>query len=131
MLMLAVAAAAGCSSRAADERDPPERAERGPVTLRVMSFNIEWGGAHVSFASVADAIRAARPDIVGVQEPEGNLERLARDLGWYADRRNHVISKYPLVDPPGADGRFLFVEVAPGRMVAMRMPHRSARPCRD
>lgn len=83
-----------------------------PLTVRVMSFNIEWGGAHVRFASVSEAIRAAGADIVGIQEPEGNLERLARDLGWYFNRRNHVVSKYPLVDPPGGDGRFLFVEVA-------------------
>lgn len=122
-------AAAACSSRAADEgAASAERAGAGPITLRMMSFNIEWGGANVSFASVVEAIRAAEADIVGVQEPEGNLERLARDLGWYFDRRNHVISKYPLVDAPGADGRFLFVEVAPGRIVAMANVHLPSDP---
>jgi Endonuclease/Exonuclease/phosphatase family len=128
-LLLAVTAAAACSSRAADEgAASAERTDADPITLRVMSFNIEWGGAHVRFASVAEAIRTADADIVGVQEPEGNLERLARDLGWYFNRRNHVISKYPLVDPPGADGRFLFVEVAPGRMVAMANVHLPSDP---
>lgn len=128
-LLLAATAAAACGSRAADDGiAAAEGAGDGPITLRVMSFNIEWGGAHVRFASAIEAIRAADADVVGVQEPEGNLEMLARDLGWYFDRRNHVISKYPLVDPPGADGRFLFVEVAPGRMVAMANVHLPSDP---
>lgn len=97
-------------------------------TLRVMTFNIEWGGAHVRFESVAEAIVAARADIVGVQEPEGNLARLAAELGWHFSRRNHVISRYPLIDPPGGDGRFLFVEIAPHRVVAMANVHLPSDP---
>lgn len=127
--LIAVAALAACSGGGAEE--PPAAAvptDSAPVTLRVMSFNIEWGGAHVRFANVAAAIHAADADIVGVQEPEGNLERLARDLGWYFNRRNHIVSKYPLVDPPGGDGRFLFVEIAPGRMVAVANMHLPSDP---
>lgn len=128
-LLLAVTAAAACSSRAADDGAvAAERPRSGLITLRVMSFNIEWGGDNVRFASIAEAIRDADAHIVGVQEPEGNLQRLARDLGWYFNRRNHVISKYPLVDPPGADGRFLFVEVTPGRMVTMANVHLPSEP---
>ena len=128
-LCLALAAAAACSRGTADESvASAEPSGAGPVLLRVMSFNIEWGGANVSFAKVAEAIRAADADIVGVQEPEGNLERLAIDLGWHFDRRNHVISKYPLIDPPGGDGRFLYVEVAPGYMVAMASVHLPSDP---
>jgi endonuclease/exonuclease/phosphatase family metal-dependent hydrolase len=93
-----------------------------------MSFNIEWGGTHVRFASIAEAIEAAGADVAGIQEPEGNLERLAGDLGWHFNRRNHVISKYPLIDPPGGDGRFLFVEVRPGRVVAMANVHLPSDP---
>jgi endonuclease/exonuclease/phosphatase family metal-dependent hydrolase len=99
-----------------------------PCTLRVMSFNIEWGGAHVRFESVVEAIVAARADLAGIQEPEGNLERLANALGWHYNRRNHVISRYPLVDPPGGDGRFLFVEVAPGQVVAIANVHLPSDP---
>lgn len=47
------------------------------VDLRVMSFNIEWGGTHISFENVVEAIRRANADIVGIQEAEGNLQRLA------------------------------------------------------
>lgn len=105
-----------------------EETAYAPCTVRVMSFNIEWGGAHVRFASVVEAIVAARADIVGVQEPEGNLERLASELGWHFNRRNHVISRYPLLDPPGGDGRFLFVEVVPGRVLAIANVHLPSDP---
>ena len=126
-LCLALAAAA-CSSGTADETASAQDPGSSAMLLRVMSFNIEWGGGNVSFAKVAEAIRAADADIVGVQEPEANLERLAGDLGWHFDRRNHVISKYPLVDPPGGDGRFLYVEVAPGDVVAMASVHLPSDP---
>ncbi len=126
---LALLAVLACSGRAADENARSAvRPDVAPAVLRVMSFNIEWGGTHVSFAANAQAIRAAGADIVGVQEPEGNLERLARDLGWHFNRRNHVISKYPLVDPPGGDGRFLYVEVEPGKVVAMANVHLPSDP---
>lgn len=105
-----------------------EAAAGGHVTLRVMSFNIEWGGSHVRFASLADAIRAARADVVGIQEAEGNLAQLADDLGWYYSRRNYVISRFPLIDPDAGLGRFLYVEVAPGRVVAMANLHLPSSP---
>ena len=128
-LLLAASVVTACSGGAADESSAPaERPARDPLTLRIMSFNIEWGGANVSFAKIAEAIRAADADIVGVQEPEGNLDRLARDLGWHFDRRNHLVSKYPLVDPPGGDGRFLYVEVAPGQVVAAANVHLPSDP---
>ncbi len=103
-------------------------ADCAPCTLRVMTFNIEWGGTHVRFASIPEAIIAARADIVGVQEAEGNLEQLATELGWSFSRRNHVISRFPLIDPPGGDGRFLFVEIAPQRVVAMANVHLPSDP---
>jgi exonuclease III len=93
-----------------------------------MSFNIEWGGAHVRFASVADAIRASGADIVGVQEAEGNLQRLAADLGWHYNLRNYVVSRYRIIDPPEADGRYVYVEVRPGRVVALANVHLPSDP---
>jgi len=98
------------------------------ITLRVMSFNIEWGGAHVRFASVADAIRAAGADIVGVQEAEGNLQRLAADLGWHYNLRNYAVSRYRIIDPPEADGKYVYVEVRPGRVVALANVHLPSDP---
>ena len=81
---------AGCSSTVP--------VEEMPIDLRIMTFNIEWGGKHVSFDNVVEAIRIARPDVVGVQEAEGNLEELANALGWHFDERNYVISRFPLID---------------------------------
>ena len=116
-------------------RDLPAAAEgaRGSgaadsVTLRVMSFNIEWGGAHVRFASVVDAIRASGADIAGVQEAEGNLQRLATDLGWHYNLRNYAISRHRIIDPPEADGKYVFVEVRPGRVVALANVHLPSDP---
>ncbi|MGH8131453.1 MAG: endonuclease/exonuclease/phosphatase family protein, partial [Steroidobacteraceae bacterium] len=123
-MSLAVLVLTGCVSPAGDDT---ARASGNRSLLRVMSFNIEWGGAHVRFESVVEAIRAAGADVVGVQEPEGNLERLANDLGWYHNRRNHVVSKFPLVDPPGG-GQYVFVEIAPGSVVAIANVHLPSDP---
>ena len=71
------------------------RAQAEPVT--VMTFNIWYGGVQVDFPSIGRAIRAADADIVGIQEPEGGLRRIARSAGLpYYDPTLHVISRYPL-----------------------------------
>lgn len=93
-----------------------------------MAFNIEWGGTNVSFDKVVEAIRKADPDIVAVQEAEGNLARLAAELGWHYDLRNHVIARHRLIDPPGAEGRYVFAEVHPGYVVAVANVHLPSDP---
>ena len=126
--MLVIALHAGCRSSAADGDKPavtggdPALADQS-LSLRVMSFNIEWGGTHVRFGAVAEAIEAAGADIVGIQEAEGNLARLATDLGWHYNLRTHVIAKYPIIEPPEAAGRYVLVEVQPGRVVAIANLH--------
>jgi exonuclease III len=100
----------------------------GEVSVRVMSFNIEWGGANVRFASVVDAIRASGADIVGIQEAEGNLQRLATDLGWHYNLQNYVVSRHPIIDPPGSDGKFVYVEISPGEIVAIANVHLPSDP---
>jgi exonuclease III len=107
---------------------PPASAAASQVPLRVMTFNIEWGGANVSFESVLEAIRQAGPDIVAVQEAQGNLERLAAELGWQHDLRNHVIARHRLIDPPGADGRYVLAEIKPGLVVAVANVHLPSDP---
>ena len=123
----------GCGSgandraeRSYDKGDSPAATET--VSLRVMSFNIEWGGTHVRFASISEAIRAADADIVGIQEAEGNLARLAGDLGWYYNLRNYVISRYPLIDPADAGGKYVLIEVSPGKVIAMGNVHLPSSP---
>jgi endonuclease/exonuclease/phosphatase family metal-dependent hydrolase len=98
------------------------------MDLRVMTFNIEWGGTHVNFDKVVEAIRRSGADVVGVQEAEGNLVRLASELGWHFDLRNYAISRFPLLNPGGADGRYVLVEVQPGKVVALLNVHLPSDP---
>jgi len=142
LAILSVTLFVGCDS--VEQPAVNEQAtEPQPVELRVMSFNIEWGGTHISFENVVKAIRLSGADIVGIQEAEGNLQRLANDLGWHYNLRNYVISRFPLIDPAGAyelgvdghvadgpraDGLYVLVEVAPGRVIAMANTHLPSDP---
>jgi endonuclease/exonuclease/phosphatase family metal-dependent hydrolase len=104
--------------------DPPR-----PVTLNVMTFNIEYGGDVVDFEKVVEAIRVSGADVVGVEEAEGRIPRLAERRGWpYYDTRSQIVSRFPLIDPPGAEGLYVFVEVAPGRVVAIANVHLPSDP---
>jgi hypothetical protein len=99
------------------------------VELRVMIFNIWLGGDQVNLGRTFDAIRAADPDIVLLQEAEGQTRNFAEALGWpYAMERRHIISKYPLFDPPAADADYAFAEISPGRFVAVADIHLTSDP---
>lgn len=51
----------------------------------------------MDFHQIGTAIRRADADIVGVQEPEGDLRGIARSAGLpYVDDSLHLISRYPL-----------------------------------
>ena len=78
---------------------PAAFTQPAPLELRVMTLNIWYGGEQVNFASVAEVIRAAQADVVGIQEPDGNLYRLADAVGFaHVDPRRNLISRYPLFD---------------------------------
>jgi endonuclease/exonuclease/phosphatase (EEP) superfamily protein YafD len=97
------------------------------VELRVMIFNIWLGGDQVNIGRVYDAIRAAKADIVLLQEPEGQTRKFAAALGWpYASERHHIISQYPLFDPPAGDADYSLAEIRPGRFVAVASEMASA-----
>ncbi len=104
------------------------QAQQGSARLRVMTFNIEYGGTHVSFEKVVEVIRRSGADIVGIQEAEGNLERLASELGWHFDLQNYAISRFPLLNPGAAQGRYVLVEVQPGKVVALLNVHLPSDP---
>ncbi|MGH6962713.1 MAG: endonuclease/exonuclease/phosphatase family protein, partial [Dongiaceae bacterium] len=105
------------------------RADDAPVELRVMIFNIWLGGDQVSLSRTLDAIRAADADIVLLQEAEGRTRAFADALGWpYAMERRHLISKYPLFDPPAADADYALAEILPGRFVAVADIHLTSDP---
>ena len=114
------------------------------ITLRVMSFNIFYGGDELNLQTrqfckdpagcpetldqVATAIRASGADVVGLEEGTMNTKPLADKLGWYSSPRTQIISRYPIVDPPGANGLYVFVEPIPGRVVAVSDVHLPADP---
>ena len=124
-LALLVAASAGFGSGTG--RAAPRSA--APVSLKVMVFNIEYGGTQISFAKVAQAIKKSGADVVGIEEAWGHIPRLAQQLGWpYYDNRLQIVSRYPLVDPPGGNGIYTFVQVAPGQVVAMENVHLPSSP---
>jgi Endonuclease/Exonuclease/phosphatase family len=125
-------------------------ASRGPaapqpsITLRVMSFNIFYGGDELNLQTrqfckdaagcpetldqVAVAIRASGADVVGLEEATMNTCPLAQKLGWNCSPRTQIISRYPIIDPPGANGLYVFVEPLPGRVVAVSDVHLPADP---
>jgi hypothetical protein len=97
--------------------------------LKVMVFNVEYGGDGVDFSSVPKTIEAAGADVVGVEEAWGNIPKIAGALGWpYYDVRMQIVSRYPLLDPPGGEGVYTFVQVAPGKVVAIGNVHLPSAP---
>jgi hypothetical protein len=113
------------------------------ITLRVMSFNIFYGGDELNLETgqfckdaagcpetldqVAVAIRASGADVVGLEEATMNTCPLALKPGWNCKPRTQV-SPYPIIDPPGANGLYVFVEPSPGRVVAVSDVHLPADP---
>jgi len=137
VLSAALAAAATAAGTAAAEE---------AVNLRIMSYNVWYGGAQVSLEQTAAAIRAADADIVGLQEPDGNTARIAAMAGYpYVDLRRHIISRVPLFDPKlgertetgqapytlagvDSDAAHVWALVAPGRVVAVANVHLTSDP---
>lgn len=112
-----------------------------PMNLRVMTFNVWYGGDQVSLAATAEVIRRSEADIVGIQEPEGHLSTLAAMAGYpYFDRRRNLLSRYPLFEsdngqrdasgePPlgitalDEDAIHAWAMVRPGEVVAVANTH--------
>ena len=121
-----------------------ETASSPIVTLKVMSFNIFYGGDELNLQTrqfckdaagcpetldqVAVAIRASGADVVGLNEATMNTCLLAQKLGWHCSPRTQVISRFPILDPPGAKGLYIYVEPLPGRVVAVSDVHLPADP---
>jgi endonuclease/exonuclease/phosphatase family metal-dependent hydrolase len=94
-----------------------------------MTFNVWYGGVQVDFDSIGAAIRAADADIVGVQEPEGRLRRIARSAGLpYVDPTLHVISRYPLFAVNVGGVRIGYAAVDLDHVVAIANVHLTATP---
>ena len=114
--------------------------------LRVMSFNIWYGGVQVSQTEVIDILKASDADIIGLQEPDGQTAILAAAAGYpYVDLRRHIISRFPLFDPKlgersesgqtvyplaglDADAPHVWAMVFPGKVVALGNLHLTSDP---
>ncbi|MGH2680146.1 MAG: endonuclease/exonuclease/phosphatase family protein [Actinomycetota bacterium] len=119
-------------------------ATAAPITVKVMTLNVFYGGDEWNLRTgqwcvdkagcpetighVVSAIEAADPDIVGLQEGTANECVIADRLGWYCEPRLQLISRFPLIDPPGANGTYALAEVTPGRFVAMSNVHLPSDP---
>ena len=98
--------------------------ESASVPFSVLTYNIENGGAQVSFDKTVEVIKKSGADVVGLQEAWGNTGRLAKEVGWeYYDPRQHIISRFPLLEAPDSEGLYLLIEVKPGKFVAMANVH--------
>lgn len=99
------------------------------VEIRMMTFNIWVGGELVDFGKVIEAIQLADADIVGLQEPGGNATRIAEALGWqHVSERMHIISRFPLIDPPDGNGIYIYAQIRPGQVIAVSNTHLPSDP---
>ncbi len=94
-----------------------------------MTFNVWYGGVSVDSSRITEAIKAADPDLIGIQEPEGNLGEIARAAGYpYWEPSRHLISRYPIF-PAASNGVPLsYVEVDANRVVAIANAHLTCCP---
>ena len=122
----------------------PPPAAATPVTIKVMTLNIFYGGDEWNLDTgqwcndpagcpetldhVAAEIEAAGADLVGLQEGTANECVLADLLGWFCEPRLQLISRFPLIDPPGAKGVYALAEVTTGRFVAIGNVHLPSDP---
>jgi hypothetical protein len=125
-LTLVAAALTACGSGSSASSPAPSAA---PMKLKVMEFNIEYGGTQVSFAKVVEAVKKADPDVVGLEEAETNTPRLARLAGYpYFSSGLQMVSRYPILEPSGAEGAYALIEVQPGHVVAISNVHLPSAP---
>jgi endonuclease/exonuclease/phosphatase family metal-dependent hydrolase len=99
-----------------------------PLDLRVMEFNIEYGGTVVSFDSIVRAVQAADADVVGVEElrQRAATRRRARVPLLQRSPPGHLAAAADRRAGDGADA----VVVLPGDPVQLGHQDRLIRPVR-
>ncbi len=130
-LVVAVAAASVLLGGGTVRAAAPAPAEAHVATIKVAQFNCDISDEYplIPASLVARAIRKSGADVVGIEEGGGEIPRIAHALGWrYYDVRMQIVSRLPLVDPPDGGGLYTFVQVSPGRVVAMENVHLPSYP---
>ena len=122
-LLLGAALVAGCTGGGDPEPAqvaPTTPAPAAPLSLSLLVFNVEYGGTPATDAVMADI----DADVVGVLESYNRLPEIAARTGYpYYDVGLQILSKYPILEPSGADGLYAYLEVRPGEAVAMVNTH--------
>ena len=123
LLALGAPLLAACSSSSDEEpaaRESPTAPPTQPISLSLLVFNVEYGGSKATDAVLADL----DADVVGVLESYNRLPEIAAAAGYpYYDVGLQILSKYPILEPSGADGLYSYIEVRPGEAVAMVNTH--------
>src|SRR3989338_1048712 len=143
-LLSTVALAGAWAAGLFDAEAAVRRRPNTSVRIRVLNVNIFYGGDEINLTSgnwcshpdgcaetldkVVETIRSADPDIVELEEAERNTRVIAERLGWYYSERMQILSRFPLIDPPGGDSVYIFVVLAPGRVAALANVHLPADP---
>jgi Endonuclease/Exonuclease/phosphatase family len=92
-----------------------EPATPEPIPLEVFVYNVEYGGDESTDA----VIEEVDADVVGVLESYYRLPEIAENTGYpYYNLSLQILSKYPIHEPSGAEGRYALIEVRPGEVVA-------------
>jgi endonuclease/exonuclease/phosphatase family metal-dependent hydrolase len=95
--------------------DITEPATPEPLPLEVFVYNVEYGGDESTDA----VIEEVDADVVGVLESYNRLPEIAENTGYpYYNLSLQILSKYPIHEPSGAEGRYALIEVRPGEVVA-------------
>lgn len=130
-LALAVGSAilAGCTDGSSGPAGDPtptadevaaQAADPEPLPLSLLVFNVEYGGTKATDAVLADL----DADVVGVLESYQRLPEIAEAAGYpYYNLGLQILSKYPILEPSGANGLYALIEVRPGEAVAMVNTH--------
>jgi endonuclease/exonuclease/phosphatase family metal-dependent hydrolase len=142
LLALSACLAAGCFG--GGDETTTSSAKEPEITLRVATFNLFYGGDEMvlatkdwctdpagcqeTFDAGIDAIKQSKADIVGLQEATGNTRKVAEALGWNYNERTQIVSRFPIIDPGGADGLYVFVQPTPTSVVAVSNTHLPSSP---
>ena len=100
-----------------------------PVDVRVMTFNIWLGGDVVDFSKVVEAIGRRGRTSSACRRPRatrGGSPR--RSTGRTGATALHVVSRFPLIDPPEAHGEYVLAQIRPGQVFALANEHLTSDP---
>lgn len=74
-------------------------------TLRVMTYNVWVGGDRVQpLSQTAQVIRTAKADVVGFQEANQNIAKIAEELNWNVSEKAAIATHFEILEEWGFDG---------------------------